>query len=72
MIEKFRITRENIYNFDKKKFLIDIDITLIQVITYKELKSDKIIGINQDSNRKWLLLLIAIYIIAFTLFLNSI
>ena len=27
-IEKYRITEENIYNFDKKKFMIRVEITL--------------------------------------------
>lgn len=52
MVEKFRITKENIYNFDKKRFLISINFILIQVMTYKELKSGKIININQNNNKK--------------------
>lgn len=66
-IEKFRITRENIYNIDKKKSLIDMIFTLIWLMTDKKLRSDEIIGGSQDSNRKWVLLLATICIIVFTL-----
>lgn len=52
MVKKFKITEENIYNFDKKKFLIGVEVILIYVITYKELKNDEIISASQDSNKK--------------------
>ena len=28
-IEKYRITKKNIYNFDKKKFIVEVDITSV-------------------------------------------
>ena len=62
-VEKFRITRENIYNFDENMFIIGIDITLLWIITYKELINSEIIKVSQDSNKKWVLLLIKIYVI---------
>lgn len=46
MIEKFKITEENIYNFDKKKFLIVVNIILIGLITHKKLISSEIILIS--------------------------
>lgn len=33
MIGKFRIIEENIYNFNEKKFLIDVGVILVQIIT---------------------------------------
>lgn len=51
-VEKFRITGENIYNFDEKGFLIGVGIISIRVMTHKELRSDEIIGANQDGNRE--------------------
>ena len=50
-IEKLRVINKNIYNFNKKSFLINISIALIQVMTHKKLKSDKIIGASQDNNK---------------------
>lgn len=66
-VEKCRITGENIYNFDKKKFMIGVGITSIQVMTHEELKSSEIIGASQDGNKEWVLLLTAIYAIASTI-----
>lgn len=51
VLEKYRITRENIYNFDEKKFIIGMSITLVWVITYEEFKSGEIIEISQYSNK---------------------
>lgn len=38
VLENFIIRRKNKYNFDKKRFLISVNITLVQIITYKRLK----------------------------------
>lgn len=46
LIEKYKITGKNIYNFDKRGFMIDMGIIAAWVITYKELKSSEIIGLN--------------------------
>lgn len=51
-VEKFRITGENIYNFDEKGFLIGVGVTSVRVITHEELRSGEIIGASQDGNRK--------------------
>lgn len=42
-------------------------ITLIKMMTYKKLKSNKIINASQDDNRKQMLLFATIYFIASTL-----
>ena len=44
--EKFKIIKKNIYNFNKKKFIIDINIILLLVMTYKKLNSYIIIKIS--------------------------
>lgn len=41
-VEKFRITGENIYNFDEKGFLIGVGVTSVRVITHEELRSSEI------------------------------
>lgn len=63
MIEKYRIIGKNIYNFDKKRFIIRVEIIFIQIIGLKKIKSKEIIGANYNRNKKWILLLAAIYII---------
>ncbi len=66
MVEKYRITGKNIYNFDKKRFMIGVGITAARVMTHEELKSGEIIGSSQDSNREWVSLFAAIYAVAAT------
>lgn len=44
VLEKYQIIRKNIYNFNKKGFMIGIDNIAAQVITLEEMKSGKIIG----------------------------
>ena len=68
-IEKYWIIRENIYNFDEKGFMIRVGITVIQVMTLKEMKSREIMGANQDRNREWVSLLAAVYAIAMKILL---
>ena len=55
---------ENIYNFDEKRFMIGVGITLLWVMTHEELNSDEIIGVSQDGNREWISLLVTICMIA--------
>ena len=57
-VEKLRITEE---------FLMGVDVTLVEVIINKELKSGKIIGASQDGNKKWVLLLTTIYPVVSTI-----
>lgn len=59
---------ENIYNFDKKFLLINMDITSVQVIIYRELKSNEIIDANQEANWEQMSLFTIICIIASILF----
>lgn len=51
-VEKYRITGENIYNFDEKRVMIGVGITSVQVMTHEELKSGEIIGAIEDGNRE--------------------
>ncbi len=51
-IEKYRIIGENIYNFDKKGFMIEVGITSAWVMTHKELANGKIIDVSQNGSRK--------------------
>lgn len=63
-VEKYRITGENIYNFDEKGFMIGVGITSVRVMSLEEMRSGKIIGVNQDGNREWVFLLATIYAVA--------
>lgn len=49
-IEKYWITRENLYNFDKKGFMIRVDIIAVQIIILEKMRSKEIIGVSQDEN----------------------
>lgn len=40
-LEKYRITGENIYSFDEKRLMIEVDVTSAQVITLGERISKK-------------------------------
>lgn len=51
-IEKYWITRKNIYNFGKKKFIIRAGITAYQIITLKKMRSRELIKANQDRNEE--------------------
>lgn len=46
--------------------MIGVDIIIIRVMTHKELKSEEIMGLSQDSNQEWVLLLTAIYAVTAT------
>lgn len=63
-MEKFRITKKNIYNFDKKKFLISMGVISVWVMTHEVLKSSEIIGACQNGNKEWVLLLTTICAVA--------
>lgn len=42
-IEKHKIIGENIYNFDKRRFIIGVDIIFIQVMSFEKMRNKKII-----------------------------
>lgn len=63
VIKKHQIIRKNIYNFDEKKLIIEVGITVTYIIILEEIRSRKIIGANQNKNRKQVSLLATIYII---------
>lgn len=52
VVEKYKIIGENIDNFDKKKFIIEVKITSAQMITYKELVNCKIIRASQNGSKE--------------------
>ena len=52
------------YNFDEKRFVIGVGITIAQVMTLEEIRSGEIIGANQDGSRKWVSLLAIVYTVA--------
>lgn len=64
MVEKYKITDKNIFNFDEKRFMIEVGIIFAQVMSLKEMKSREIIETNQDKNKKYVLLLAAICVVA--------
>lgn len=43
-MEKYRITAENMYNFDEKGSMIGIGQAVKRILTREELRSGKIIG----------------------------
>lgn len=49
-MEKYKIIGKNIYNFDKKGFIIGVGIIVTWVIIHEELKIGEIIESSQDSN----------------------
>ena len=52
----------NIYNFNKKKFLLDIYYFRKYIISIKHLFNRKILKINQDDSRKFIFLFTIIYV----------
>jgi hypothetical protein len=60
VIEKWRITGENIYNFDKKGFLIRYKRSLKRIITRAALESGRIIKAKQDGSREFISILACI------------
>lgn len=51
-VERYRIFGKNIYNFNEKRFIIEVGITSIRVMTHEELKIIEIIGVSQDGNKE--------------------
>ena len=45
-VEKYKIIGGNIYNFDKKNFMIGFGVTLARVISLEEIKSGDLIKIS--------------------------
>ena len=60
MIEKYRITAENIYNFDKKGFLIGLSRSLKRVMIRAALEQGRITKSKQDGSREFLSILACI------------
>ncbi|KAF4627253.1 hypothetical protein G7Y89_g10904 [Cudoniella acicularis] len=60
VIEKYRITAENIYNFDEKGFLIGLGRTLKRIITQEALKSGRVKKAKQDGSREFISILACI------------
>ena len=54
VIEKYRITAENIYNFDKKGFLMGLGRIVKRIMTKDALKSGRVTKSKQDGSREFL------------------
>jgi hypothetical protein len=63
VIEKYRITAENIYNFDEKGFIIGFGRSLKRIITLEALKSGRVTKSKQDGSREFISYLAYISII---------
>jgi hypothetical protein len=60
VIEKYRITAENIYNFDEKGFLMGFSRTMKRIMTQEALKSGRIKKSKQDGSREFISILACI------------
>ena len=60
VIEKWKITAENIYNFDEKGFLMGFGRTLKRIMTKQALKSGRITKSKQDGSREFISILATI------------
>jgi hypothetical protein len=60
VIETYRITAENIYNFDEKGFLIGFGRSLKRVMTQEALRSGRITKAKQDGSREFISILACI------------
>jgi len=60
VIEKYRITAENIYNFDEKGFLMGLGRTMKRIIVQEALKSGRITKAKQDGSREFISVLACI------------
>jgi hypothetical protein len=60
VIEKWRITVDNMYNFDEKGFLMGFGRTLKRIMTIQALKSGRITKSKQDGNREFISILATI------------
>lgn len=54
VIEKYKITAENIYNFDEKGFMIGFGRSLKRIMTLEALKSGRITKSKQDGSREFI------------------
>ena len=54
MIEKYRITAENIYNFDEKGFIMGFGRQLKRIMAREALDSGRITKNKQDGNREFI------------------
>ena len=57
VIEKYRIPAENIYNFDKKGFLMGFSCTMKRIMTQEALKLGRIKKLKQDGSCKFISIL---------------
>src|SRR3979411_2648966 len=60
VIEKWRITAENIYNFDEKGFLMGYGRSLKRIMTRAAWESGRITKSKQDGNREFISILACI------------
>ena len=60
MIEKYRITAKNIYNFDKKGFLMGYGRSLKRIMIKQALASGRITKAKQDRSREFISILACI------------
>lgn len=68
-MKKYKIINQNIYNFDKKSFIIEVSIISSQVRSLEEIRNGKIIRISQNGNKVLILLLATIYVITIKILL---
>jgi hypothetical protein len=60
VIKKYRITAENIYNFDEKGFLMGFGRTMKRIISQQALKSGRVTKSKQDGSREFISILACI------------
>ena len=60
VIKKYRITTENIYNFNEKGFLMRFGCTMKRIITQEAFKLGRIKKSKQDESRKFISILACI------------
>ncbi len=60
VIEKYRITAENIYNFDEKGFLIGFSRSLKRIMARAALESGRIMKSKQDGSHEFISILACI------------
>ncbi len=63
VIEKYKITAKNIYNFDKKGFLMGFGRSLKRIITREALESGQTTKAQQDRNREFISILVCILVV---------
>jgi hypothetical protein len=63
VVKKYNITAENIYNFNKKGFLIGFRRALKRIITVIALKSGRVTKSKQDRSREFISVLAYVSII---------